>query len=117
MEASGGDDGSKGEEDTDPRHSPQPGSDGGLANRGGQAHSFTVTITARVHNHQIVLPANVEVAEGAEVQVTLPDTATDEKDGNPMTWMLKYAGTVDSLPPDAAERHNELAHGRKRRPL
>ncbi len=76
-----------------------------------------MTITARVHNHRIVLPADLEVPEGAEVQVIFPDAETDEKDGNPMSWMLKYAGTADSLPPDAAERHNELAHGRKRRPL
>ena len=84
-----------------------------------------MTITAHVHDHRIVLPADLEVPEGAEVQVILPDTvadntantATDEKDGNPMAWMQEFVGAINTLPVDAAERHNELAHGRKRRLL
>ncbi len=74
-----------------------------------------MTITARVHNHSIALPADVEVPEGAEVQITLPDPATSEAGDNPMAWMKEFVGAIDTLPPDAAERHNELAHGRKRR--
>ena len=76
-----------------------------------------MTITARVHNHSVALPADLDVPEGAEVQITLPEPASDEANANPMTWMQKYAGIIDSLPTDAAERHNELAHGRKRRLL
>ena len=77
-----------------------------------------MTITARVHNHSIALPADLQVPEGAEVQITLPnsttdDTATDDKDSNPMAWMQEFVGAINTLPADAAEWHNELAHGRK----
>ena len=116
MEASGGDDGSKGPEITDPRHRPQPGSDG-LAKHAWEEHHARVTITARVHNHSVALPADLEVPEGAEVQVILPARPDGEATEGALAWMKAYAGVLDSLPPDAAERHNELAHGRKRRHL
>ena len=74
-----------------------------------------MTITARVLNHSIALPANLEIPEGAEVQITFPETTADEADGNPLAWMQEFVGVLNSLPADAAERHDELAHGRKRR--
>ena len=70
---------------------------------------------ARVHNHSIVLPADLEVPEGTEVQITLPDSVAGGANDNPMAWMQEFVGAIDTLPADAAERHNELAHGRKRR--
>lgn len=75
-----------------------------------------MTITARVHNHQIVLPADLEISEGAEVQITLPEPTDNGEPVGALAWMEEFAGALDTLPPDAAERHNELAHGRKRRP-
>ena len=69
-----------------------------------------MTITARVHNHAIALPADVEVAEGAEVQITLPD-ATPSAKPNRHAWLLKHAGIVDDLPPDAALEHDHYLYG------
>ena len=46
-----------------------------------------MTITAKVHNHTITLPAELDIAEGARVRVLLDDDrATDEdfrSDGRP----------------------------------
>ncbi len=114
VEASGGGDVSKGSENIDSLHPPQPGSDE-LAKHVRGEHHASVTIIARVHNHSIALPADLEVPEGAEVQITLPDPVAAGVNDNPMAWMQEFVGALDSLPVDAAERHNELAHGRKRR--
>lgn len=77
-------------------------------------HNSSMTITARVHNHSIALPADIEIAEGAEVRVTLPETSVSDEDERPLDWMKDFVGCLDSLPADAAERHTEYAHGRKR---
>ena len=74
-----------------------------------------MTITARVHHHSITLPAEMEVPGGAEAQVILPAPSVADQSDNPLAWMEEFIGAIDTLPPDAAERHNELAHGRKRR--
>ena len=37
------------------------------------------------------------------------------EESGPLAWMSEFAGAIDTLPPDAAERHTEYAHGRKRR--
>lgn len=36
-------------------------------------HLFGMTIRARVHNRTIVLPEGVEIADGAEVHVIVPE--------------------------------------------
>ncbi len=48
-----------------------------------------MTITARVHNHSIALPLDLPVAEGAEVQVTVPDRKVPLPD-----WLQRAVGTA-----------------------
>ena len=72
-----------------------------------------MTITARVHNHSIALPADLPVAEGAEVQVTVPEPPVQAGD-NALAGLAPFVGKITTLPPDFAERHDEYIHGRKR---
>jgi hypothetical protein len=53
-----------------------------------------MTITARVHNHSIALPADLPVAEGAEVQVTVPDrkTASGAEMESFKAWLASVTG-------------------------
>lgn len=76
-----------------------------------------MTITARVHNHSIALPPDLPVAEGAEVQVTVPEptaSAAAAESGNALAWMLKYAGCIDG-PEDFAAEHDHYIHGTPKR--
>ena len=76
-----------------------------------------MTITARVHNHSIALPTDLPVAEGAEVQVTVPEppaSAAPAEPGNGLAWMLKYAGCIDG-PEDFAAEHDHYIHGTPKR--
>lgn len=73
-----------------------------------------MTITAQVHNRSIALPADVEIPEGAEVQIMLPEPPASGPGAGPMDWMTEFVGTLDTLPADAADNHTERAHGRKR---
>lgn len=54
-----------------------------------RVHPFTMTITARVHNHSIALPPDLSIAEGAEVQVTVPDRKVPLPD-----WLQRAVGTA-----------------------
>ena len=75
-----------------------------------------MSITVIVENGMVKLPA--EVPDGTRVEVILPATeveAGEPKQGEPLSWMVEFAGCIDTLPPDASERHTEYAHGRKRR--
>ena len=77
-----------------------------------------MTITARVHNPSIALPADLPVAEGAEVQVTVPEPpacAEPAEPGDALGWMLKYAGIVDDLPADLAAEHDHYLYGTPKR--
>ena len=56
-----------------------------------------MTIMARVHNRTITLPLEITIPAGAEVSVTLPDTATatsPAKDSLP--WLRRARGTATS---------------------
>ena len=57
-----------------------------------------MTITARVHNRFIALPANVEVAEGTEVQVIVPeaDARHAEVMGEKPDWLRRSVGVATS---------------------
>jgi hypothetical protein len=70
-----------------------------------------MSITATVENDTIKLPSGVHIPDGTKVRVELDDAA----EAKPLAWMEKFVGAIDSLPPDAAARHTELAHGRKSR--
>lgn len=72
-----------------------------------------MTVTARVHNHSIVLPAHVSIADGTLVEIhTLEETPRTERGA---AWMLKYAGVADDLPTDAAAQHDHYLYGTPKR--
>lgn len=70
-----------------------------------------MSITAIVENDTIKLP--VHVPDGTSVEITLPEDRAGKHEA--LSWIEDFAGCIDTLPPDAAERHTEYAHGRKRR--
>jgi len=75
-----------------------------------------MTITARVHNPTITLPADFTVEEGAEVQVVVPDPvpATAE----PATFfdtIRDLIGSIKDGPEDLAAEHDHYAHGAPKR--
>jgi len=76
-----------------------------------------MSITAVVENDTIKLP--VHVPDGTKVEVTLAvevaQSTQGEKEQGALAWMKEFAGCIDTLPADAAQRHTEYAHGRKRR--
>lgn len=69
-----------------------------------------MNITAIVENDTIKLP--VHVPDGTSVEIILPQERKAE--GGALGWMKEFAGSIDTLPADAAERHTEMVHGRKR---
>ncbi len=72
-----------------------------------------MTITAKVHNHTITLPPEFPVAEGAEVQIILPEPVPPA--ANPHAWMEEFVGIVDTLPEDFAAEHDHYIHGTRKR--
>jgi hypothetical protein len=55
-----------------------------------------MTIKARVHNRTIVLPANVEIAEGAEVQIIVPEKQPTTNGAQTPDWLQNAFGTATS---------------------
>lgn len=57
-----------------------------------------MTITARVHNRTIALPPEVEVEEGAEVQVIVPKAAPRPlaTTAQPPAWLRRAVGAATS---------------------
>ena len=71
-----------------------------------------MTITARVHNHTITLPADVEIPDGAEVQVTLPEK---ESAATLYDSLKDFIGAAQGLPEDFAAEHDHYIHGTPKR--
>ena len=57
-----------------------------------------MTITARVHNRFIALPADLEVAEGTVVQVIVPETGGRHAGvvGEKPDWLRRSVGVATS---------------------
>ena len=57
-----------------------------------------MTITARVHNRFIALPADLEVAEGTEVQVIVPEAGGRHAGvvGEKPDWLRRSVGVATS---------------------
>lgn len=75
-----------------------------------------MTIAARVHNHTVTLPAELDVAEGAEVQITLPEAAAAT--GQPTSFfdsIRDLIGSIKDGPQDLAAEHDHYAHGAPKR--
>ena len=78
-----------------------------------------MSITAIVENDTIKLP--VHVPDGTRVEIVLPTesvpsaTVATTAKSPALAWMLRHAGTVDTLPADFAEHHDDYIRGRKPR--
>jgi hypothetical protein len=82
-----------------------------------------MSITATVENGMIRLPAGVHVPDGTKAEIVFSSEEAKEAEGistqpaeaGRFGWIQEFAGCIDTLPEDAADRHDALAHGRKRR--
>lgn len=70
-----------------------------------------MTVLAKVHNHRIELPPEVEVAEGTEVQIVLPDAAPTSF----FDTIRDLIGSIKDGPEDLAAEHDHYAHGAPKR--
>ena len=77
-----------------------------------------MTITAKVENDTIKLPADVHLPDGTEVTieptVSLPEAASKSR-GTFAERYTKYVGIADSLPEDFARNHDHYLHGAPKR--
>ena len=76
-------------------------------------HTSRMTITARVHNQSIALPADVALADGTLVEIHTLESEPVKKTAG--SWMLKYAGVADDLPSDAASQHDHYLYNTPKR--
>ncbi len=60
----------------------------------------------------VVLDRPPELADGTRVKVVVLD---NESAAPTLTSLLKYAGTVNDLPPDMAAQHDHYIHGTPKR--
>jgi len=82
-----------------------------------------MSITAIVQNNTIKLPPGVDLPDGTEVRIDAPGesagTASVGKEPQArspaLAWLLRHAGTIDTLPEDFAEHHDDYIRGRKQR--
>lgn len=81
-----------------------------------------MSITATVENGIIRLPAGLHVPDGTKAEIILPGEESSaaegddasQAEGSSFGWIQEFAGYINTLPEDAADRHGALAHGRKR---
>lgn len=93
-----------------------------------------MTFIAKVHNGTIAVPPDVELPEGAEVEVHAKVTSADPArpepenvknraaegaDGdpaeNPFEWMREFIGIIKDAPEDWAAEHDHYIHGTPKR--
>ena len=71
-----------------------------------------MTITAKVHNHTITLPADLAIEEGAEVQITMPEIlSAKEQPASFFDSIRDLIGSIKDGPEDLAAEHDHYAHG------
>jgi len=72
-----------------------------------------MTCTVKVANGAIPLPPGVELPDGAEVQLIVPDSAAQ-----PASFADRYAGYIgaaDDLPADLSANLDHYVHGHSRK--
>ena len=81
-----------------------------------------MTVRAKVRNGAIELPADAALPEGADVEVYVVPSVADEQSGSndspcetAADVFLKFAGVIDSLPPDFSEHFDEYRRGLRKR--
>ena len=65
-----------------------------------------MTIAARVQNHTITLPAQMDIQDGIEVQVTLPDQPARETPASFFNSIRGLIGAAQGLQEDFAAEHD-----------
>jgi hypothetical protein len=65
-----------------------------------------------VKNGVVVLEEGAVLPEGTSVQIAVRSTAPEDSLGR---RLMKFAGTVTSLPRDMAEQHDHYLHGRPKK--
>jgi hypothetical protein len=70
-----------------------------------------------IANGAVVLDNGAHIPDGTLVKVIVPveKSAPPRSDEPTLRWMLKYAGTVDDMPPDFAAQHDHYIHGTPKR--
>jgi hypothetical protein len=71
---------------------------------------WSMTCTVKVLNGIIRLPADLNLPDGAEVQLVVPDTA---KKSSFADRYAAYIGQADDLPADLAANLDHYLHGRR----
>lgn len=71
-----------------------------------------MSITATVKNGVLVLPPGVQLPEGAEVQLTVPEPTADRSFAD---RYASYVGVADDLPSDLAANLDHYVHGHRRK--
>jgi len=68
-----------------------------------------MTYRGHVKNGQIAFDEPITLPEGAEVQVEVTQTPTEQ----PTIWeeLLELSGKAEGLPPDMAENHDHYLYG------
>ena len=71
-----------------------------------------MTCTVKVKDGAVQLPAGVELPDGAEVRLIIPDSAP------PPSFAERYAayiGVAEDLPPDLAANLDHYVHGHRKK--
>jgi hypothetical protein len=72
------------------------------------AHAWHMTIRAKVYNHRIELPPEFVIADGAEVEITVPDVAPSQTLAE---RLAPFIGAVHSGVGDLADNHDHYLYG------
>lgn len=71
-----------------------------------------MTCTVKVKDGTIRLPPGVELPDGAEVRLTIPDVASQASFAERYAG---YIGVLDDLPPDLAANLDHYVHGHRKK--
>lgn len=71
-----------------------------------------MTIRAKVHNHRVDLPPDFVIAEGAEVEITVPEEAATQSLAE---RLAPFIGSVHSGVGDLGDNHDHYLYGAPRR--
>jgi hypothetical protein len=75
-----------------------------------------MTLHGTVVNGAIVLDQPVTIPSGTRVEVTVKEELPPDGEPKPtLAFLLKYAGSIQDLPPDFAAQHDHYLHGTPKR--
>lgn len=75
-----------------------------------------MSYTGIIKGGVVVLPPGVQLPDGAQVEVTLPETSGAAQPTRPAYEALaEFVGAFEGLPADLARNHDHYLHGTPRR--